>query len=175
MTYYEHSLLSVYKFGNPELFYHYFLIHKFLDSSKLLLPNLKHRLLLHNTYGVELSIKKFGDHLPNGVLTRDVAFEHLREDHSNVTPTLVDWYKSTDLQEKGMEYKDFFDKVEEAVQESNKYRVDLTWVNDINFKERWCYSPNKKDILWLNSEERCLLEKEVLDLKTDYPNLALKI
>ncbi|MEL6972750.1 MAG: hypothetical protein AAFZ63_17895 [Bacteroidota bacterium] len=59
MNYYDHSLLSVRKFGGaPE---DYLSIHKFLDSSKLFYHHAKHRLLLHHLFGVELTIQKFGD------------------------------------------------------------------------------------------------------------------
>lgn len=93
MKYTDHCLLSVEKFGGESS--DYIELHKFMDSSKLFYYHAKHRLLLHNLYGVELSIELFGDfmQLSNGniVLTRDIAVEHCKEDLSGKIPTLNNW------------------------------------------------------------------------------------
>jgi hypothetical protein len=93
MTYWKHSLLSQKKFGGDPL--DYVAIHKFLDSSKLFMFHIKHRVLLHNTYGIELCMDLFGDVIINSegkkVLTRDIAAEHCREDLRGSVPTLRDW------------------------------------------------------------------------------------
>lgn len=95
MNIWEHSKLSVRKFGGKEL--DYFDIHKFIDSSKLFYYHAKHRLLLHNLYGIELCISKFGDLILNSenrrILVRDIAAEHLKEDLSGKIPSLYDWLK----------------------------------------------------------------------------------
>ena len=100
MNYWKHSLLSEKKFGG--LANDYVEIHKFLDSSKLFVFHLKHRLLLHNTYGIELCIELFGDFITNSdgkiVLVRDIAAEHCREDLCGAVPTLNDWFKNYDNQ-----------------------------------------------------------------------------
>lgn len=94
MDYWKHSLLSQRKFGGQPN--DYVAIHEFLDSSKLFMFNLKHRLLLHNTFGIELCIELFGSLIVNSdnktVLTRDIAAEHCKEDLSGVVPTLNDWF-----------------------------------------------------------------------------------
>lgn len=83
--------------GSPD---DYVNIHKFLDSSKLFYFHLKHRLLLHNTFGIELCIEKFGDFLHNSdgqvVLVRDIAAEHCKEDLYGKVPTLNDWFLNYD-------------------------------------------------------------------------------
>ncbi len=98
MNYWKHSLLSKKKFGGiPE---DYLTLHKFLDSSKLFYYHTKHRLLLHNTYGIDLCVQKFGVTLLNSdsktILVRDIAAEHCKEDLCGVVPTLNNWFKFTD-------------------------------------------------------------------------------
>lgn len=98
MNYWKHSLLSKKKFnGTPEDYLH---IHKFIDSSKLFYFNTRHRILLHNTYGIDLCIQKFGETLINSdkqkILIRDIAAEHCREDLMGVVPTLNHWFKYVD-------------------------------------------------------------------------------
>jgi len=98
MNYWKHSLMSKKKFGgSPD---DYVDIHKFLDSSKLFYFHLKHRLLLHNTFGIELCIEKFGDFLRNAdgqvILVRDIAAEHCKEDLYGKVPTLNDWFLNYD-------------------------------------------------------------------------------
>lgn len=93
MNIWDHSRLSVRKFGGKEQ--DYYALHQFLDSSKLFYFHVKHRLLLHHLLGVEWTIQKFGDCLHNSdgkvVLIRDIAAEHLKEDHNGRVPSLHDW------------------------------------------------------------------------------------
>lgn len=93
MNIWNHSRISVRKFGGQE--HDYFEIHKFIDSSKLFYFHAKHRLLLHNLYGIEIVIRKFGDYIQNSsgetILVRDIAAEHLKEDLSGKVPTLNEW------------------------------------------------------------------------------------
>lgn len=95
MNYWKHSLLSKKKFNGAAE--DYLAIHKFMDSSKLFYFDIKHRLLLHNTYGIQLCMQKFGDTLVNAdgqtVMVRDVAAEHCKEDLLNTVPTLNHWFK----------------------------------------------------------------------------------
>jgi hypothetical protein len=99
MNIWKHCILSQRKFGGqPE---DYFEIHKFIDSSKLFLFHMKHRILLHNLFGVELCIEMFGDYVKNSddktVLVRDISVEHCKEDLSGFIPTLNDWFDNFQL------------------------------------------------------------------------------
>lgn len=98
MNYWKHSLLSKKKFKGEAG--DYLEIHKFIDISKLFYFNIKHRVLLHNTYGIDLCIQKFGETLTNSegqtVLIRDIAAEHCKEDLMGVVPTLNNWFKYVD-------------------------------------------------------------------------------
>ncbi|WP_409994853.1 DUF6915 family protein [Chitinophaga pinensis] len=73
--------------GQTEDYMH---IHKFMDSSKLFYFNYRHRILLHNTYGIDLCIQQFGETLINTdkqtVLIRDIAAEHCKEDLWGLSP-----------------------------------------------------------------------------------------
>lgn len=98
MNYWKHSLLSKKKFnGSAEDYLH---IHKFIDISKLFYFDIKHRILLHNTYGIDICIQKFGETLLNSegqtILVRDIAAEHCKEDLMGIVPTLNNWFKYVD-------------------------------------------------------------------------------
>ncbi len=98
MNYWKHSLLSKKKFkGAAE---DYLLIHKFLDTSKLFYFDIRHRALLHNTYGIDLCIQKFGETINNSdnqkLLVRDIAAEHCKEDLMGIVPTLNNWFNCVD-------------------------------------------------------------------------------
>lgn len=90
----KHSELSAYKFGG--IAEDYFEVHKFIDSSKLFYFNIKHRTVLHHTFGVELCINLFGDTIINSNkeirLIREIAIEHIKEDLDGMIPTLQDWF-----------------------------------------------------------------------------------
>ncbi len=98
MNIWNHSRLSVRKFGGKEE--DYYTIHKFIDSSKLFYFNSRHRLLLHNLWGIGITIKKFGDTLTNSekkeILVRDIAAEHCKEDLNGKVPSLQDWLTNND-------------------------------------------------------------------------------
>lgn len=93
MNYRDHSRLSARKFGGTAD--DYVAVHRFLDSSKLFLYHIKHRLLLHNLFGVELAMELLGEFIENSagrtILVRDVAAEHCREDLAGRVPTLYEW------------------------------------------------------------------------------------
>jgi len=98
MDIWTHSLLSEKKFGGkPEDYYE---IHKFIDSSKLFYFHVKHRMLLHNTFGIEICIRMFGDYLQNSdsktILVRDIAAEHVKEDLYGKVPTVTEWFSQNE-------------------------------------------------------------------------------
>ena len=111
MNIYDHCRLSKRKFGGQEL--DYYKIHQFIDSSKLFYYNAKHRLLLHNLYGIKLTTIKFNDFIVNSdqqtILIRDIAAEHCKEDLSGKVPSLYDWLSHIDNNEK-IEIPKFEDK-----------------------------------------------------------------
>lgn len=66
-------------------------IHDFIDSTKIALPDVRHRALLHNAFGCFLVERVFGTTRTNSAgktySPRDVAEEHVQEDLGFI-PTL---------------------------------------------------------------------------------------
>ena len=89
-----HALTSAKKFGgSPE---DYMKIHDFIDQTKAHVPDLRHRAILHNSFGIYLVEQVFGHTFVNSeglaVQTRDVAEEHVLQDLGFI-PTLQDYLK----------------------------------------------------------------------------------
>lgn len=90
---YEHALCSVKKWdGKPE---EYLPIHDFLDSSKAHFPDMRHRAVLHSSFGIYLAERVFGTNIwtsgPRGFISvRDIAERHVLEDMGRI-PTVQDY------------------------------------------------------------------------------------
>jgi hypothetical protein len=94
MYYHDHALLSAKKFNCelPDTLQ----LHRLMDSSKHFFPASQHRLFSHNTWFIQVLTELVGDVIPTTrtgepLSTRDVLFEHCREDHNGVVPSLQDW------------------------------------------------------------------------------------
>lgn len=92
MNSYHHAVISAKKHGgNPE---EYLELHTFIDSSKQALGDVRHRALLHSTWGIFLCEKVFGASLSlsNGkyVPVRILAEEHIIDDLGFI-PTVEHW------------------------------------------------------------------------------------
>ena len=79
--------------GRPE---DYLSVHDFLDSSKEGYCDVRHRAILHNSFGCYLAEKVFGTNITNSdgklISVRDIAENHIAEDLGFI-PTLQDWLK----------------------------------------------------------------------------------
>lgn len=89
---YIHATISVRRFGGkPE---DYQEIHDFFDWSKIAYAHMKHRAILHNSFGIFLCEKIFGTTITNSdgkeVSVRDVAEQHVIDDLGRI-PTVQDW------------------------------------------------------------------------------------
>lgn len=89
---YVHSLNSARRYGGkPE---DYLAIHDFFDSTKATYANIKHRAILHNTFGIFLVEKIFGHTFTNSdgkiVHVRDVGEDHVMEDLGTI-PSIEKW------------------------------------------------------------------------------------
>ena len=73
-----HARWSVKRFGGTPN--DYLPIHQFLESSRLHLPDARHRVLLHTTLGVQTVEEVFGLELSSGVPTRLVTESHIHAD-----------------------------------------------------------------------------------------------
>ncbi len=89
---YVHAILSAKKYGgHPD---EYLDIHEFLDSSKAHVPDMRHRALLHNSFGSYIAQELFGNHRTNSAgreyITRDICEEHIIQDLGKI-PTVQDY------------------------------------------------------------------------------------
>lgn len=87
-----HAKNSVKLFGGKET--DYLPIHDFLDSSKAHFPDMRHRAILHSSFGIYIAEKVFGTFIVNSegkkVQTRDIAEHHVIEDMGRI-PTVADY------------------------------------------------------------------------------------
>jgi hypothetical protein len=89
---YLHSKNSARKFGgSPE---DYQAIHDFIDSSKAHVPDMRHRAILHSSFGIYIAEQIFGTNITNSdgkkVSVRDIAEHHIIEDMGKI-PTVQDY------------------------------------------------------------------------------------
>lgn len=97
---YIHAKISAKKFGGiPE---DYLIIHNFLDSSKSAYCDIRHRALLHNSFGCYLAEQIYGVTLTNSegnkISVRDIAEHHIAEDLGFV-PSIEQWLKEIPLKD----------------------------------------------------------------------------
>jgi hypothetical protein len=78
-----HARNSVKKYGGE--WEDYIEIHDFLDSTKSHFPDMRHRAILHNSFGCFLAEKLFGHLITNSegkeISVRDIAEDHKRDFH----------------------------------------------------------------------------------------------
>jgi len=78
----------------------YIPIHCWLDQTKNYLADLRHRVILHNSFGVGLCVQMFGDTITNSdgdkVSVRLIAEEHILEDMGCI-PTLEEVLRETPI------------------------------------------------------------------------------
>lgn len=87
-----HAKSSAHKWGGkPE---DYQEIHTFIDSAKIAMPDIRHRAILHNSFGIFLTEKIFGVSIKNSngkdIPVREIAEKHVIEDLGFI-PTVKDW------------------------------------------------------------------------------------
>ena len=122
---YIHAQSSAKKFGGkPE---DYEKIHEWFDQTKALLPDQRHRAILHSSFGIFLCTQVFGNTIKNSenkvISVRDVGEQHVLEDFGGkFIPTAQDY-----LQE--IEYKDW-------MQNGNGYPPSFQKVNDTKKEEK---------------------------------------
>ena len=87
-----HAKSSVKKYGG--VVEDYLPIHNFMDCSKSSVPDVRHRAVLHSSWGIYLAELFFGEYFQNAqgrdVSTRDIAEQHVIEDLGFI-PTMEKW------------------------------------------------------------------------------------
>lgn len=95
---YVHAKNSVHKHGG--VIEDYLEIHDFIDSSKVAVPDMRHRAMLHSAWGVYVVEKVFGTTITNSegrkVSVRDLAEEHVIQDLGFI-PTMQDYLENMEL------------------------------------------------------------------------------
>jgi hypothetical protein len=96
---YLHAKISAGRFGGkPE---DYLELHDFFDSTKAHFPDMRHRAILHNSFGIFLLEKIFGTFITNSdgtkVQVRDIGEEHVLQDLGTI-PTLQDYLQHMSLE-----------------------------------------------------------------------------
>lgn len=78
--------------GRPE---DYLAIHEWLDATKELFADCRHRALRHHSHGIFEAERVFGRALVNAegktVPVREIAERHVKEDCGGHIPTVADW------------------------------------------------------------------------------------
>lgn len=90
---YMHGKISVKKFGGEVEDYQE--IHDFIDSSKAHFPDMRHRAILHSSFGIYITERVFGTTLTRKsdgkkVQVRDIAEQHIIDDMGKI-PTVQDY------------------------------------------------------------------------------------
>lgn len=94
-----HANLSVKKYGG--VVEDYLPIHNFIDSTKSCMPDIRHRALLHSSFGCYLVEQVYGVYFVNSdgkkVSTRDIAEEHIIQDLGFI-PTVEKYLNNMEIQ-----------------------------------------------------------------------------
>lgn len=90
-----HAKISVKKYGG--IVDDYLPIHNFIDSSKSHVADVRHRALLHSSWGCFMAEEKFGSYLKNSddkeFSVRDIAEEHILQDLGFI-PSVEHWLRN---------------------------------------------------------------------------------
>lgn len=94
-----HAELSVRRHGGTVD--DYLPIHNFLDSSKSVVADMRHRALLHNSFGCYIAEQVFGTYIvvgDNKISVRQIAEEHIIQDLGKV-PSVTDFFDAIPLED----------------------------------------------------------------------------
>jgi len=95
----KHAIITAKRFGGSPTDYQE--IHDFMDHTKAHIPDVRHRMLLHNSWGIYLAERIFGILITNSegkqVSVRDVAEQHVLDDLGHI-PTLDKCFRSMSLE-----------------------------------------------------------------------------
>ena len=96
----HHAAISVKMFGG--VVEDYMPIHNFFDTTKSCLADVRHRAILHSSYGIFIVERVFGDYIVNSegrrVSVRDVAEDHVIQDMGDI-PSMEKWLKNLPMED----------------------------------------------------------------------------
>jgi len=90
-TSYYHAISSAKRFGGKPQ--DYVPIHDWFDRTKYAWADVRHRCILHSTFGIQLCVERFGIIIVvdnKNIPTRLIAEQHVKEDCGFI-PTIQDW------------------------------------------------------------------------------------
>lgn len=94
-----HARISMKRYGGAVE--DYMPVHDFMDSSKIAIPDMRHRAILHNSFGIYLAERVFGATITNSdgkqVCVRDIAEDHVKDDLGFI-PTIERWFQNMELE-----------------------------------------------------------------------------
>ena len=121
-----HAKNSAKKFGGSYL--DYLPIHNEMDSSKAALPDVRHRVIYHTSFGIYIIEKIFGEVITNSdgkeISVRDIAEQHVMEDLRFI-PTLENYLQNMQVQEW---------MIRPAIREEEKKSVTIVETSDLKVK-----------------------------------------
>jgi len=95
-----HARASVKKYGGQ--IEDYLPIHNFFDSSKAALPDIRHRAILHSSFGIFVLERVYGEYITNSdgrlISVRDIGEDHVIEDLGFI-PTVERWVKNMPIED----------------------------------------------------------------------------
>ena len=134
-----HAKMSVKRYGGT--IDDYIEIHNFMDSSKASLPDVRHRAILHSSFGIFIVEKVFGTYIYNSdgneISVRDIAEDHVKEDLGTI-PTMERWLSGMPIepwmngkQVKGTSRFIPMDEVDDMTfDDANKVRLEMEIANE---------------------------------------------
>lgn len=96
----KHAEISAKKFGGK--WEEYIKFHDWMDHSKMVVADVRHRVLLHSSFGIYLLEQVFGHTFTNSqgrvIDVRDIGEQHVMDDLGWI-PSPVDYFQSFDFQD----------------------------------------------------------------------------
>ena len=94
-----HAKISAARFGGNANDYQR--VHDFMDSSKAHFPDIRHRAILHSSFGIHLADKVFGTFIVNSdgkeIPVKSIAEQHILDDLGQI-PTVQDYLEEMPVQ-----------------------------------------------------------------------------
>jgi hypothetical protein len=81
----------------------YLKIHEWFDQTKAHFPDMRHRAILHSSFGIFLAAQVFGEYITNSdgktVSVRDIGEEHIAQDMGGFIPTIQDYLQEMEVKD----------------------------------------------------------------------------
>ena len=96
-----HSKNSVKRYGGN--IDDYYKIHDWFDQTKAAWADVRHRAVLHSSFGIYIAEQVFGEYITNAdgkmVSVRDIAEDHVAEDFGGKIPSIQEWLEEIPIKD----------------------------------------------------------------------------